>query len=76
MPGQGVKINSPHYLLKLDLEPGEHKLTLIVSQYEKSTTIRYSVKAFCSEAFSLSAIPPPYPPEGETKLTSEVMPSP
>jgi calpain-7 len=69
---QGIKINSPHYLLKLDLDAGEHNLTLVVSQYEKSTTIRYSVKAFCTAPFSMRAIPPP---ESELKITSEVLPS-
>ena len=41
---QGVKINSPHYLVRLDLPAGDYNLTLVVSQYEKSTTIRYSIK--------------------------------
>jgi hypothetical protein len=69
---KGIKINSPHYLLKLDLDAGEHHLTLVVSQYEKSTTIRYSIKAYSSEPFTLLSLPPPYPPSGEQRITSEV----
>ena len=40
----GVRINSPHYLCKIPVsDQTPRKLTLVVSQYEKSTTIYYTV---------------------------------
>ena len=41
----GVRINSPHYLCKIQVDDKmSRKLTLVVSQYEKSTTIYYTVR--------------------------------
>ena len=41
----GVRINSPHYLCKIPIDDKmPRKLTLVVSQYEKSTTIYYTVR--------------------------------
>ena len=43
-----------------------------MSQYEKSSTIRFTLRAFSTVPLTLQPIPPPYPPACETKLTAEV----
>ncbi|CAG9856353.1 unnamed protein product [Phyllotreta striolata] len=66
----GVKINSPHYLCKIILKPGSsRKYTIVVSQYEKSTTIYYTLRAYATLPFTLSKIIDPY--KFEQQLTSE-----
>ncbi|XP_039453732.1 calpain-7-like [Culex pipiens pallens] len=53
----GVRINSPHYLCKIRLDPASvRKYTLVISQYEKSATIYYSLRAFCRNKFELKQI--------------------
>lgn len=53
----GIRINSPHYLCKIRLDPAAaRKYTLVVSQYEKSTTIFYTLRAYSREPFELKAI--------------------
>lgn len=53
----GIRINSPHYLCKIRLDPAaSRKYTLVVSQYEKSTTIFYTLRAYGREAFELKSI--------------------
>nr|XP_022900986.1 calpain-7-like [Onthophagus taurus] len=57
----GVRINSPHYLCKIILGPGSGtKYTLVVSQYEKSTTIYYTLRAYATCPFTLNKIGDPY----------------
>ena len=41
---QGVKINSPHFLTKIRVPPGDQHYVIVVSQYEKTSTIRFSLK--------------------------------
>ena len=42
---QGVKINTPHYLAKLEQVPrGTSTYTVIVSQLESLTTIQYTLR--------------------------------
>ncbi len=53
---QGTKINSPHYLAKLRAPAGESVYTLVVSQYEKSTTIRYTLRVYSEAPVQLSAV--------------------
>ena len=63
----GTKINSPHVLTKLHLEPGAHKFTVVISQHDKANTIRYgpgpacAALQFCS-LISLFLAPPSSPP--------------
>ena len=53
----GIRINSPHYLCKIRLDPEEaRKYTLVVSQYEKSTTIFYTLRAYARVPFELKEI--------------------
>ncbi|KAI4456316.1 calpain-7 [Holotrichia oblita] len=57
----GVRINSPHYLCKIILGPGSaRKYTLVVSQYEKTATIYYTLRAYATCPFSLTKIGDPY----------------
>lgn len=54
----GVRINSPHYLCKIRLDPNQEKnYTLVVSQYEKTTTIYYTLRAYSRNPFEFKAIP-------------------
>lgn len=54
----GVRINSPHYLCKIVVNKNNPitKYTLVISQYEKSNTILYTLKAFSTAPFSLKKI--------------------
>merc|ERR1719450_512708 len=54
----GIRINSPHYLTKIILEPGENirKFTVVLSQFEKTSTIYFTIKAFSTLPFKLEKI--------------------
>jgi len=58
----GVRINSPHYLAKVVLSAGEsvRRFTLVVSQFEKTGTINFSVRAYSTLPFSLEKIKNPW----------------
>lgn len=54
----GVRKNSPHYLCKIKLDPErDSRYTLVVSQYEKSNTIYYTLRAYGTCPFTLKKIP-------------------
>ncbi|EDV27259.1 uncharacterized protein TRIADDRAFT_37459 [Trichoplax adhaerens] len=57
---QGTKINSPHYLAKLDLPTGYSSYTLVISQHEKTNTIYYTLKVYSSTEFRIGEIGNPY----------------
>ncbi|KAK0174924.1 hypothetical protein PV327_010631 [Microctonus hyperodae] len=62
----GVRINSPHYLTKIKLNPdNESKYTLVISQYEKMNTIYYTLRAYGTCPFTLKKISEPYKFEKE-----------
>ncbi|KYQ58641.1 Calpain-7 [Trachymyrmex zeteki] len=62
----GVRINSPHYLCKIKLgEQSDAKYTLVISQYEKTNTIYYTLRAYGTCPFILRKIPQPYKYEKE-----------
>ncbi|GAB1864293.1 Calpain-7 [Camponotus japonicus] len=62
----GVKINSPHYLCKIKLgEQSDTKYTLVISQYEKTNTIYYTLRAYGTCPFVLRKIPQLYKYEEE-----------
>ncbi|KAB0794256.1 hypothetical protein PPYR_13876 [Photinus pyralis] len=53
----GVRINSPHYLCKIILNSSSsRRYTLVVSQYEKTQTIYYTLRAYSTTPFKLSKI--------------------
>ncbi|CAB3367395.1 Hypothetical predicted protein [Cloeon dipterum] len=53
----GVRINSPHYLAKIPVNAGvAEKINLVVSQYEKTTTIYYTLRAYSTIPFTLRKI--------------------
>ncbi|EGD79039.1 hypothetical protein PTSG_02007 [Salpingoeca rosetta] len=63
---QGIKINSPHYLTKLRVPPGEQHYAIVVSQYEKTSTIRFSLKVYSTVDFDLKRMPHRYSNEVKT----------
>ncbi|XP_033225588.1 calpain-7-like [Belonocnema kinseyi] len=62
----GVRINSPHYLCKIKLGANsDRNYTLVVSQYEKTNTIYYTLRAYGTCPFKLRKIAEPYKYEKE-----------
>ncbi|KAF7392820.1 hypothetical protein HZH66_008653 [Vespula vulgaris] len=62
----GVRINSPHYLCKIKLEnDSDTRYTLVISQYEKTHTIYYTLRAYATCPFKLWQIPQLYKYEKE-----------
>lgn len=58
---EGIRINSPHYLVKLVDECNESiAYTLVIAQYEKSKSIYYTLRAYSTIPFSLNEINEPY----------------
>ena len=65
----GVRINSPHYLCKTVVDASTpRKLTLVVSQYEKSTTIFFTLRVYSTVPFTLRKIGDPY--KHKTEVTN------
>lgn len=57
----GIRINSPHYLCELLIgDNSADRYTLVVSQYEKSKTIYYTLRAYATCPFTLTKLEP-YP---------------
>jgi len=58
----GVRINSPHYLTKMVLPKGENirRFSLVVSQFEKTATIYFSVRAYSNQPFTLEKMKNPF----------------
>ncbi|KAI0214801.1 Calpain-7 [Lamellibrachia satsuma] len=56
----GVRINSPHYLCKMVEEKGTSLYSLVISQYEKTNTIHYTLRVYATCKFSLTKISEPY----------------
>ncbi len=58
---EGIRINSPHYLVKLvDEEPGPVTYTLVISQYEKYNSIYYTLRTYSTQPFQLDELKEPY----------------
>lgn len=57
----GIRINSPHYLTKIILsDTTERDFTLVISQYEKSVTIYYTLRAYATCPFTMDKIIDPF----------------
>lgn len=57
----GTRINSPHYLCKMIVDPkGTCRYTLVVAQYEKMNTIHYTLRVYSTCPFTLAKIGNPY----------------
>lgn len=64
-----MRINSPHYLCKIKLgEQNDSKYTLVISQYEKTNTIYYTLRAYGTCPFILRKIPQLYKYEKEVYI--------
>lgn len=53
---EGTKINSPFYLAKLNVPAGKNQFNLVVSQYEKTNTIHYTLRVcinFINRSFDI-----------------------
>eukprot|EP01137_Pigoraptor_chileana_P028743 Opistho-2@13005 len=68
---EGVKINSPHYLVKVSAAASKERqrFTLVISQYEKNNTINYTLRAYANAPFTLHPVKEPY--THEHKLTGQ-----
>ena len=65
----GVRINSPHYLCQTKIaNETPRKMTLVVSQYEKSTTIHFTLRIYSTLPFTLKRIGDPF--KYEQKITT------
>jgi len=49
---RGVYGNNPHCLVTFQVPPGKHKYTLVVSLFEKTRAVNYTLTAFCTQHFS------------------------
>jgi calpain-7 len=68
----GIRINSPHYLVKLtDDFKGTQQYTLVISQYEKSTTIYYTLKAYSTIQFELNELKESYNSKYKKEIVSK-----
>ncbi|XP_041978772.1 calpain-7-like [Aricia agestis] len=55
----GIRINSPHYLCKIYVgDNSADRYTLVVSQYEKTRTIHYTLRAYATCKFAMAKIEP------------------
>ncbi|XP_012140109.1 calpain-7 [Megachile rotundata] len=62
----GLRINSPHYLCKIKLDTNsDSRYTLVISQYEKTNTIYYTLRAYGTCPFTLRKMPQLYKYEKE-----------
>ena len=69
---EGVRINSPHYLVKLvDDCTSPLMYTLVVSQYEKYNSIYFTLRAYCTMPFQMNELKEPYNPKYTKKLSGQ-----
>jgi calpain-7 len=64
----GVRINSPHYLCKMIVEPGTSLFTLVISQYERNNTIYYTLRTYATCEFKLTRVATPYNPKYDKQV--------
>ncbi|VDP94854.1 unnamed protein product [Echinostoma caproni] len=63
-----VRINSPHCLVQLLQDAGTVNYTLVISQYEKSNTIHYTLRVYSTAPFVLCKILDPYKVEKQVNV--------
>lgn len=69
---EGVRINSPHYLVKLvENQQSPVSYTLVVSQYEKSNSIYYSLRVFSTAPVELNELKDNYNPKYFKEVTGK-----
>ena len=68
----GVRINSPHYLCKMVEPAGSHVYTLVVSQYEKSHTIHFTLRVFSTNEIKLTRVSDPYLQKFQKQVLAQV----
>ncbi|KAI1285104.1 Calpain-7 [Halotydeus destructor] len=56
----GARVNSPHYLCKIPASQGATDYTLVISQYEKSSTIFYTLRAYSTHPFTMTKLDDPF----------------
>jgi len=58
----GAYTNNPHVLVRYDVtDPADQNLSLVLSQYQKSNDLRYTLSVYCTEQFSLTKPRPNLP---------------
>jgi calpain-7 len=66
---KGVRINSPHYLVKLvDDCSSPITYTLVIAQYEKNNTVYYTLRAYSTLPFKMNELKEPYNPKYTKKV--------
>eukprot|EP00039_Didymoeca_costata_P015534 m.267167 g.267167 ORF g.267167 m.267167 type:complete len:804 (-) comp16243_c1_seq16:1717-4128(-) len=67
----GTKINSPHHLTQLNLDGSCSEYTIVVSQHEKASTIRFSLNVYSDTALNFAKVPDIYKGCVERRIESE-----
>ena len=67
----GIRINSPHYLAKVNHDGNDNVYTLLVSQFEKSNTLHFTLNAYASCPIEMTEIVDPYRNEYTKTITGE-----
>ena len=58
---EGIRINSPHYLVKLEDDCSNPLVyTLVISQYEKYNSIFYTLRTYSTVSFEMNELKEPY----------------
>ena len=57
----GTYINNIHFLSRMNVDPGTHRYQIVVSQYEKTEDLSYTVNVYSTSDISLRSIRSPYP---------------
>ena len=71
---EGIRINSPHYLVKLvNDEPGPVEYNLVISQYEKYNSIYYTLRTYSTQPFVLNEIKEPYNRAFSKKVLTKII---
>ena len=67
---EGIRINSPHYLVKL-VDDTSLTYTLAICQYQKSKDIYYTLRVFATQPFQINELTEPYIPKYSKRIQGE-----